>query len=108
VSLEVSPRYGISENVALGGSWRYYRKSADSYRDPSGTLDAGVLAPGSERTEQRAMLSVTYSTMANYFRSRVRLPMEVSFSTGRVLGGAGNVPRQTITALSLRVYNQLF
>ncbi|MGQ0649080.1 MAG: hypothetical protein ACT4P7_16105 [Gemmatimonadaceae bacterium] len=111
VSLDVSPRYVLSDNIALGGSYQYYSKSADTYslRATAPTrIDPGVLALGTDRTEQRALASLTWSTMAHYFRGRARTPMEVSIMIGRTFAGANNAPRQSITALTLRVYNQLF
>lgn len=112
MSLEVSPRYVVSESFALGGTWRYLKKSADSY---AFVTDANVgvpavsnLALGTGQSEQRAVFSLTYSNLAQYFRGRARSPMEVSFTVGRTISGSGNVSRSTISGLTLRVYNQLF
>lgn len=112
MSLEVSPRYVVSESFAIGGTWRYLKKSADTYAFVTApnlvTPPASNLALGTEQSEQRAVVSMTYSNLAQYFRGRARSPMEVSFTVGRTLSGSGNITRSTISGLTLRVYNQLF
>ncbi len=105
-SLEVSPRWIVSDNVGVSGSWQLYRKGDDTYLDSAGA-DLPVLSFGSEQMLQRAMVSVTYSTMAAYFQGRARTPMEVSLSAGRTLSGYGGTYRQSLMSLTLRVYNQL-
>ena len=105
-AVEVSPRYVVSDNVGLSATWQLYRKSADSYTGDAG-VDLTSLQAGSDRMLQRAMVSITYSTMAQYFRRQARTPMEFSFSVGRSLSGNGGAMKQSITALTMRVYNQL-
>lgn len=105
-AVEVSPRYVVSDNVGLSATWQLYRKSADSYTGDAG-VDVTSLQAGSDRMLQRAMVSITYSTMAQYFRRQARTPMEFSFSVGRSLSGNGGAMKQSITALTMRVYNQL-
>ncbi len=106
VSLEVSPRYVMSDNVALAFTWQAYRKRKDAYGSTAG-LDAQVLEAGSAQQVQRATATLTYSTLARYYQRQARLPMEVSFSIGRTLAGSGNALKQSMTAVTMRVYNQL-
>ena len=111
VSLEVSPRLVISDHFALGGHYRYYAKGEDRYTSPAGAdpgIDAAVLGLGTKRSEQRVLASVTYSTLSSYFRRRARTPLEVGMSFGRTISGTGNAPAQSLAALTLRLYNQLF
>lgn len=105
-AVEVSPRYVVSDNLGLSATWQLYRKSADSYSGDAG-VDVASLQAGSDQMLQRAMVSITYSTMAQYFRRQARTPMEFSLTVGRSLSGNGGTMKQSITALTLRVYNQL-
>jgi hypothetical protein len=113
LAVDVSPRLVITDHFALGGQYRYYSKGEDTYAladtSPSSVpADPSILALGTKRSEQLLLASVTYSTLAAYFRGRARTPLEVSMSFGRTLSGAGGAPAQSISALTLRVYNQLF
>ncbi|MCC6319360.1 MAG: hypothetical protein IT361_16935 [Gemmatimonadaceae bacterium] len=113
LAIEVSPRWVVTDHFALTGSWHFVRKGEDTYASvgtPAGgsTLDLSLLAQGTAQSSQRALLSFTYSNLAHYFRRRARAPMEVSFTIGRTLSGWGNAPKQTVSGLSMRVYNQLF
>ncbi|MBL8960296.1 MAG: hypothetical protein JNJ98_10620 [Gemmatimonadetes bacterium] len=105
VSLEVSPRYVLSDNLGLSATWQLYRKGSDRYTGSAGP-ELALLESGSEQVLQRALVSVTYSTMAQYFQQKARTPMEVSLTVGRSLAGSGMM-KQSVTALTVRVYNQL-
>jgi hypothetical protein len=105
-SLEVSPRWVVSDNLGVGASWQMYRKATDRYTGSAGT-DLALLASGSDQMRQRALVSVTYSTMAQYFQRKARTPMEVSLTVGRSLAGHGGTMKQSFTGLTVRVYNQL-
>ena len=113
LAIDVSPHFVITSNFALGGTWQYVNKAADAYRvvsEPQSSfrLDESPLVVGTARMEQRALASLTYSNLAQYFRGNARSPMEVSLTYGRTFSGNGNAPKQSITAVMLRVYNQLF
>lgn len=114
---EVSPRLIVTENIGFAASYQYLSKGEDSYTlapgavvdpDSVAAFDPAVLAVGTARHEQRALVAVTYSNLAAYYRGRARIPMEVSLTVGRTLSGDGNAPRASITGLSFRFYNRLF
>jgi hypothetical protein len=67
-----------------------------------------VLDAGTERREQRYMASISYSTMAAYYRGRASIPMEVTYSFGQSLSGVGNQPKQFVQGVGLRFYSRLF
>ena len=112
-TLEASPRLVLGDHVALAASYVVRRKGADEYaaleapRAGQTAVDPAVLATGTEQTEQRVFASVTYSTMAQYFRRKATWPMEVSLVMGRSVRGQG-VAKQMFSGLSFRFYNQLF
>ena len=106
ISLEVSPRYVVSDNLGLSATWQLYRKGSDRYTGSAGP-ELALLESGSDQVVQRALVSVTYSTLAQYFQQKARTPMEVSLTVGRSLAGSGGVMKQSVTALTVRVYNQL-
>jgi hypothetical protein len=108
LTFEVSPRWVLGENLGLAGTWQYWRKGRDNLTTANTALDPAPLVIGSVQTAQRALLSLTYSNVAPYLRGQARTPMEISFTVGRTMSGAGNVPASTITGLTLRVYNQMF
>ena len=112
VAIDVSPRFVLNDNFAFGGALQWMSKAADVWStgdaSPGTEIDVSLLALGSARTEQRALVSLTYSNLAQYFRRQARSPMEVSLTWGRTLAGSGGAAKQSITALSVRVYNQLF
>jgi hypothetical protein len=107
LSLEVSPRLVVSDNLGVSATWQFYRKAADSYSGTAAGPDPSILEAGSEQMLQRALVSVTYSTLHHYYQRKARTPMEVSLSVGRTLSGHGGLVKQNITALTLRFYNQL-
>lgn len=107
LEVEVSPRLVVSRNLGLSGTWTYFHKGVDTY-SATGTSSVANLGLGSEQRSQTALVSITYSNMAQYFRGRARTPLEISLSAGRVLSGEGNVPKPSISALTVRMYNRLF
>lgn len=108
LTAEVTPRWVLNDYLAFSGSWQFYRKGADSYTATTAGTDPAILSFGTEQLWQRATVSVTYSTMAQYFQKKARTPLEVSLTSGRTLSGRDGAPAQSITALTLRVYNHLF
>ncbi len=107
-SADVSPRWVLNDNLSFAGTWSFYRKGTDSYATTVAGTDPSVLSLGTEQSWQRASLSLTYSTMAQYFQKRARTPMEVTISGGRTVSGRDGAPAQSVTMISMRVYNQLF
>lgn len=118
--LEFTPRLTVGRQVALFGQFVHRQRAADRYAGTftiddatSGigevTLDAGVLGIGTAGREERAGLGLIYSTMSAWAEGRSRLPVEISYVHLVSLAGSGGAtPRQTIDAISLRVYVPLF
>ncbi|MEO7964622.1 MAG: hypothetical protein ABIT38_12030, partial [Gemmatimonadaceae bacterium] len=114
---EFTPRFAITEGLMASANFTYYRKAEDHYTgsipsvDADGnniTIDAAALDIGTARTEQRLFGAITYSTLASYYRGRASLPVEVSYTFGRVTAGNGNAIAWTTHALGLRVYSRIF
>lgn len=117
---EVSPRYHLSDYVALGGYWGYRKREADRYTVPSVaaaappaagivTLDSVGMSRAFASDEQRAGFHLTFSTIAAAVSGRARLRFELSYShTESVASGTGVVPRRREDRLVLRYYTKLF
>lgn len=117
MALDVTPRWTLGDALMASASYQYFRKGEDSYTgviettDLEGnlvTLDAALLNPGTERTAQRLLGALTYSTMAAYYRGQASLPLEVSYTFGQTTAGSGLVARERTHAIGVRVYARLF
>ncbi|MBV6522760.1 MAG: hypothetical protein MNPFHGCM_02910 [Gemmatimonadaceae bacterium] len=117
MSLEITPRYAPSEVLTIAASYRLWKKGADAYSgtftvpDLSGAtvnLDASALNVTTDQQEQRAGVSVTYSSVQAWERRRARWPVEVALVRWQSLTGTNAVTKFTTTALGVRYYSSLF
>lgn len=111
VAAELSPRLVVFNSIGLSASYSYLRKSSDRFSagpttPNASTLDLSTLEAGTARTEQRASIAVTYSTMTAYYARRAKLPVEVSYTLSGTVAGDGGAPRQSAMALTLRVHRR--
>jgi hypothetical protein len=110
MQLEVTPRWMPNRYLAIAAMYQLRRKSEDEYAsvgdDPlPGSPDVGLLGTGTEFTEHRAGIGVTWSTLGAVRSGRRALPLDVSFlrlQTLRATGGT--VPALATTQLRLRVW----
>ncbi|MFL5581817.1 MAG: hypothetical protein ACJ8AO_15725 [Gemmatimonadaceae bacterium] len=119
-ALEVTPRLVATQNLALAAHYEYTEKASDVYTgtftvDSATTgfgaleLDAAVLGENTAERVQRWGLGATYSTLADYYRGRTRLPLEVSYLHRRTAAATrGWVPRTATDELTVRLYFRLF
>ena len=114
MQLEVTPRWMPNQYLAVAGMYQVRRKEADSYTrvdgGPGGAVpgvdpDVSLLGAGTEFTEHRAGIGVTWSTLGSARRGKRVLPLDVSFlrlQTLRATGGS--VPAIATTQLQLRLW----
>lgn len=107
LSLDLTPRWVVSDNIAFAGQWQYYRKGSDAFAATTAGTDPAILSFGTEMSWQRAGVAVTYSTMTPYFRRKARTPLDITLGTARTLSGRDGAPAASVTTLALRVYNQI-
>jgi hypothetical protein len=123
LDFELDPHYAFNDYVAVVGQYRYLNKRADTYSGTFSldsattgfgpvTLNANVLNTGTETTEQRWGLGITFSTVAGAARHPSRLPFEATFFHYQTLTGSagayGRLPRVDVDVIQLRLYVRLF
>lgn len=124
IDVEVSPRWQLSDYVALGAQWVWRNKAADRHdldlvfgtlpaiglRDGRTIfLDAALLDARTEADEQRFGLSATYSTLAARARGIPGLSFDVSYIHQQsVSSSRGVVPKQWEDRLMIRYYTRFF
>jgi len=114
-TLEVSPRFWLASSLFIGAHYGMIVRGHDTYTFPSTPIeDAPILpsvAPLPEHatvagyTEHRGGFSISYSTVADWERGRVRVPIEVSYThLETFLGTSAMVPRAGRDQIQLRLY----
>ena len=114
--LEVTPRYQFGRYFAAGLQYRYHHGAQDQYTgqttlDVNGspvTLDASTLDAGTALTEHRVGLGVVYSAVEGYTRRSSRIPVEVTFEYSKVVSISNNLPKESETMISVRIFRRLW
>jgi hypothetical protein len=117
VTIDVTPRYLLSETFALDGHYGLERTGAATYDDALGAVadqplfcsfvDCGSPV-GRARMAQRLGLGLRYSTVDAFARGTSPYPVEVSFTHLTTVSGDAGVPRISRDQIQLRVFYQLF
>lgn len=118
LALEVSPRYWLANSLFLAAHYGFTRRADDAYAFPTDAVVDPIPIPGVPAlpaeasrggyTEQRAGFSLSYSTVAEWERGRVRLPIEVSYTHLETFAGSSAmVPRAGRDQILVRVYYPL-
>lgn len=119
LQVELTPRYAFGQFFSVWGQYRLRSKQEDRHTGavpllPSAevggaNLDASLLDAGTDGSEQRAGIGVSYSSVAAYTRGTSNLPLEVSWLLQRsVVGSGGAYARATGQQVQVRVYFQTF
>lgn len=113
-----TPRWQLNDYIGLGASWRYRKKSADSYAidstvtgpyGTSATLSGAALDATSAFDVQQIGWYATFSTLSARARGLSGLAFEVSYSHEQaVSSGSGIVPKTWLDRLEVRYYTRLF
>ncbi|MCY7378317.1 MAG: hypothetical protein LH467_03130 [Gemmatimonadaceae bacterium] len=117
LGIDVTPRFLVSESLALDAHYGLERIGATTYGgDASGLVDpcincgAGPIQTtrGSARTAQRVGLGIRYSTVDGYQRGRARYPIEVSYAHLETVTGDAGLAKQSREQIEIRLFYQLF
>ena len=117
LGIDLTPRFLVSESLALNGHYGLERIGATTYGgEASGLVDpcigcgAGPIqsTSGSARTAQRVGLGIRYSTVDGYQRGRARYPIEVSFAHLETVTGDAGLAKQSREQIEIRLFYQLF
>ncbi|MEY2733489.1 MAG: hypothetical protein RL340_548 [Gemmatimonadota bacterium] len=106
----VAPRWQLGDYLMVGALWQWRRAEGDAHGVPEiglpGGVDAARLDAWSARDEQRAGLSLTYSTLAARRRLEVRgTAWELSYTHLQSIASArGLVPKAFEDRVLLRAY----
>jgi hypothetical protein len=114
--IELTPRWQFGQYFAVGVQYRYHHGAQNSYTgqfettvDGSPvTLDASALDAGTELTEHRGSFGVVYSSVDAYAHGHSRIPLEVTFEHTKVLKISGNLPKDSETMISVRIFHRFW
>ncbi len=114
--LEVAPRFIISHQFGVNAIWDYTNVAANRYASgslttpafgvqqaaaPTATWNGITAAPGAQ---QAAGFGITYSSVPEYDRRTVGLPIDVTFTHLETLTGAYGMPKYWMDRIQLRFY----
>ena len=117
LGIDVTPRFLVSESLALNAHYGLERTGATTYggeasglAEPCINCGAGPIQTtrGSARTAQRVGLGIRYSTVDGYQRGRARYPIEVSFAHLETVTGDAGLAKQSREQIEIRLFYQLF
>lgn len=109
LELEVTPRYALGRHLSVGAQYHYRTKGADHYDVPGDEALAAALERTTEAYEHRVGAGITLSTLADWARGRVGVPLEVSYLHSRVVSGGGMLTNRTgRDEVMVRLYLGLF
>lgn len=117
VGLDVTPRFLVSNWLALDGHYGIERVGAATYDAPNlelidpcincGTLPSVITTTGVTRTSQRVGLGLRYSTVDAYARGRASFPVEVSLTHLETVTGDDGVPKSSRDMIGVALYYRL-
>ena len=122
--LEISPRYHLTDELALTLGYRRFEKDADEFvrvsappqpedsaplPSPPLFTDVGLLALETEESLHEIGGGLAFSTVEAWRQGRASLPFEARFAVRQaVAGGGGRTPEGVSATLGLRVYVRLW
>lgn len=109
-SLEVAPRFHLTDELAVSGGYRFWSKAEDRYEGPPvDGVDPSILDRETEQTLHQLGLALVFNTLDAWREGRTSLPFEARFSVRRaVAGSGGRTPKTFRTGLGLRVYHRFW
>lgn len=110
---EISPRYIVNDYLAIGGYYGWRHKTQDRFEYPAVTAPSGApvttVDPLTATREQRAGLTLTFSTLAAQQAGRVKRAFELSLTHQQSIGSTiGLTPKRWEDRVHLRYYTRLF
>lgn len=114
LDLAFSPRFRLTDGLALALDYRLYRKAADGYEllqvtNDGDDPDPAVLVAESERTLGQIGFGIRYSTVPAWRRGTAAPPIEVTARVVRsVHGRGGQTPREARADLAIRLFPRIW
>ena len=114
--LDVTPRYLITETLALDAHYGLERVGATTYDSPDAVqppcancvgADVGSFTSGASRTAQRLGWGFRYSTVDAYARGRAPYPVQLAFVRLSTISGDAGLPNLTRDQIEVRLFYQL-
>ncbi len=106
--LRLSPRFRLSETIALGLEYQWFDKGEDAYAG-EGLPDPSPLALESSRSRHQLGIGAWYRTTPRYAAGLARLPVELALTwQTSIAGSGGQTPASGVMTFSMRVPIQLF
>lgn len=115
--LDVTPRFLITETLALDAHYGLERVGATTYGAATVvpppcpncvTADVGSVVSGVTRTSQQLGWGFRYSTVDAYARGRAPYPVQIAFVRLSTISGDPGVPNLTRDQIEVRLFYQLF
>jgi hypothetical protein len=113
--LDISPRWHLSEALALAADYRRYHKGQDQYAligdQPAGIpqVDPADLERETEMTLQEASVGLRYNTVGLWRRGRSEWPLELGVRVvWAVAGSGGQTPKATRAQFSASIFKRLW
>jgi hypothetical protein len=115
LAISASPRWHLTNELALSADYQFYSKGDDSYEIIGDatvggvTVDALDLAHESSVTLQTIGVGFTYSTMDSWRAGEVGTPFEAHFRVVRsVAGSGGRTPKASRLELGFRLFRRIW
>jgi hypothetical protein len=107
LQLEVTPRFLLSDFIALNGHYTMRQQAASRY-EPLDPVTADAAPAFDASIEQRVGFGFAYSTLAGYARGRSSIPIELIYAHLQTIGASGApVPNYSREQIEVRLYYQL-
>jgi hypothetical protein len=117
LQLDLTPRYLLSESLAIDAHYGFERSGATTYDAPDVAVAVDpcigcqsppvVTAGGTARSAQRVGLGLRYSTVDSYARGRARYPIEVSLTHLATATGDDGLPNQSRDQIQVRLFYRI-
>jgi hypothetical protein len=108
VQLEVTPRFLLTDFIALNGHYVMRQQAAGRFEPLDPAITPSATAAFDATVEQRLGLGFSYSTLAGYARGRSSIPIELIYAHLQTIGASGApVPNYSREQIEVRLYYQL-
>ena len=113
LAAEAAPAWYLTDEMWIGGIYRFRSKAADEYEVlgafPDGVVrDGALLEQETEATLHELGVGVAFSTLSTWREGRTGIPFEVRLAVRRGIAGTGNTPAGTSMELTGRVFWRLW
>ena len=109
LEIVISPRFSLTEAMALAVEYTFWNKGNDVYQATSGGVDASPLNAETSQTRHMLGIGAYYRTTRLFAAGRAGMPIDLAFLWQTAISGSGGqTPALGVVTLSIRVPIQLF